>query len=319
MSLETGRRVLEIEARAIAELIGRLDQQFERAVETILACRGRLVVAGMGKSGLIGQKISATFSSTGTPSFFLHPAEALHGDLGRLVPNDVLLALSYSGETEELLRLLDTVKRLAIPLIVLTGKPGSTLAQSSDVVIDVSISEEACPLGLAPTASTTAMLAVGDALAMALLEKRGFKEEDYAALHPGGGLGVRLRRVENVMHTGEEIPRVQPKTTLPDVIYEISKKKLGHTAVVDGEGRLAGVISDGDLRRFFQRGGGRALECSASELMTRTPATIGRKELATRALNLMESRRITSLMVVDAEGRLEGVVHIHDLWRTEMF
>ncbi|HET9177204.1 MAG TPA: KpsF/GutQ family sugar-phosphate isomerase [Terriglobia bacterium] len=319
MSLETGRRVLEIEARAIAELIGRLDQQFERAVETILACRGRLVVAGMGKSGLIGQKISATFSSTGTPSFFLHPAEALHGDLGRLVPNDVLMALSYSGETEELLRLLDTVKRLAIPLIVLTGKPSSTLAQSSDVVIDVSISEEACPLGLAPTASTTAMLAVGDALAMALLEKRGFKEEDYAALHPGGGLGVRLRRVESVMHTGEEIPRVQPETALPDVIYEISKKKLGHTVVVDDKGRLAGVISDGDLRRFFQREGGRALECSASDVMTRTPVTIGRKELATRALNLMESRRITSLMVVGAEGRLEGVVHIHDLWRTEMF
>ncbi len=319
MSLESGRRVLEIEARAIAELIRRLDHQFERAVEAILGCRGRLVVAGMGKSGLIGQKISATFSSTGTPSFFLHPAEALHGDLGCLVPDDVLLALSYGGETEELLRLLDTVKRLAIPLIVLTGKPGSTLAQSSDVVIDVSISEEACPLGLAPTASTTAMLAVGDALAMALLEKRGFKEEDYAALHPGGGLGVRLRRVENVMHTGEEIPRVQPETTLPDVIYEISKKKLGHTAVVDDEGRLAGVISDGDLRRFFQREGGRALECWAPELMTRTPATIGRKELAPRALNLMESRRITSLMVVDAEGRREGVVHIHDLWRTEMF
>jgi arabinose-5-phosphate isomerase len=319
MSLETGRRVLEIEARAIAELIGRLDQEFEHAVETILACRGRLVVAGMGKSGLIGQKISATFSSTGTPSFFLHPAEALHGDLGRLVPNDVLMALSYGGETEELLRLLDTVKRLAIPLILLTGKPSSTLAQASDVVIDVSISEEACPLGLAPTASTTAMLAVGDALAMALLEKRGFKEEDYAALHPGGGLGVRLRRVENVMHTGDGIPRVQPSTTLPDVIYEISKKKLGHTAVVDGKGRLAGVISDGDLRRFFQREGNRALEHSAADLMTRTPATIGRKELATRALNVMESRRITSLMVVDEEGHLEGVVHIHDLWQTEMF
>src|SRR5579884_561192 len=187
MSLETGRRVLEIEARAIAELIGRLNEQFERAVDTIFACQGRLVVAGMGKSGLIGQKISATFSSTGTPSFFLHPAEALHGDLGRLVPNDVLMALSYSGETEELLRLLDTVKRLAIQMIVLTGRPASTLAQASDVVIDVSISEEACPLGLAPTASTTAMLAVGDALAMALLEKRGFKEEDYAALHPGVG------------------------------------------------------------------------------------------------------------------------------------
>lgn len=319
MSLETARRVLEIEARAIDELIGRLDRQFERAEETIFACRGRLVVAGMGKSGLVGQKISATFSSTGTPSFFLHPAEALHGDLGRLVPNDVLMALSYSGETEELLRLLDTVKRLAIPLILLTGKLASALAQASDVVIDVSISEEACPLGLAPTASTTAMLAVGDALAMALLERRGFKEEDYAALHPGGGLGVRLRRVENVMHTGEEIPRVHAETTLPDVIYEISKKGLGHSAVVDSQGRLAGVISDGDLRRIFQREGSRALERRASDLMTGTPVTIGRTELATQALNMMESRRITSLMVVDEEGRLEGVVHIHDLWRTQMF
>jgi len=319
MSLETGKRVLEIEARAIADLVGRLDERFERAVETILGCRGRLVVAGMGKSGLIGQKISATFSSTGTPSFFLHPAEALHGDLGRLAPNDVLLALSYSGETEELLRLLDTVKRLAIPLIVLTGRSASTLAQSSDVVIDVGISEEACPLGLAPTASTTAMLAVGDALAMALLEKRGFREEDYAALHPGGGLGVRLRRVENVMHAGDEIPLVHPETALPDVIYEISKKGLGHTAVVESDGRLAGVISDGDLRRFFQREGGTALEHSAADLMTRTPATIGRNELATRALNVMETRRITSLMVVDSDGRLEGVVHIHDLWTTQMF
>ena len=319
MSLEIGRRVLEIEARAIAELIGRLDRRFELAVETIFACRGRLVVAGMGKSGLVGQKISATFSSTGTPSFFLHPAEALHGDLGRLVSGDVLIALSYSGETEELLRLLDTVKRLAVPLIVLTGMPASTLAQASDVVIDVSISEEACPLGLAPTASTTAMLAVGDALAMALLEKRGFKEEDYAALHPGGGLGVRLRRVENVMHTGEEIPRVNPETTLPDVIYEISKKKMGHTAVVDADGRLAGVISDGDLRRFFQWEGRGALEHAAGDVMTRSPVTIARDELATRALNVMEGRRITSLMVVDSEGRLEGVVHIHDLWRTQMF
>jgi arabinose-5-phosphate isomerase len=319
MSLETGRRVLEIEARAIAELIGRIDQRFEQAVETILGCRGRLVVAGMGKSGLVGQKISATFSSTGTPSFFLHPAEALHGDLGRLVQGDVLLALSYSGETEELLRLLDTVKRLGVPLIVLTGMPASTLAQASDVLIDVSISEEACPLGLAPTASTTAMLAVGDALAMALLERRGFKAEDYAALHPGGGLGVRLRRVENVMHTGDEIPRVKPETKLPDVIYEISKKKMGHTAVVDAAGRLAGVISDGDLRRFLQQEGSNALEHKAADVMTRSPVTIARDELATRALNIMESRRITSLMVLDGEGRLDGVVHIHDLWRTQMF
>ena len=319
MSLETGRTVLEIEARALADLVERLDQRFERAVEILFACHGRVVVAGMGKSGIIGQKISATFSSTGTPSFFLHPAEALHGDLGRLVRDDVLVALSYGGETEELLRLLDTIKRLSIPLIVLTGNPSSTLAQAGDVAIDVGIRQEACPLGLAPTASTTAMLAVGDALAMALLVRRGFGEEDFAALHPAGGLGIRLRRVENVMHTGDEIPRVHPETTVPEVIYEMSKKGLGHAAVVGDDQKLAGVISDGDLRRFFERQGGRALEHVAADFMTRTPVTIGRKELATQALNLMESRRITSLMVVDREGRLEGVVHIHDLWSTEMF
>jgi arabinose-5-phosphate isomerase len=319
MPLETARKVLEIEANALRELVARLDENFVRALETLFTCKGRVVIAGMGKSGLIGQKISATLSSTGTPSFFLHPAEALHGDLGRLVPNDVLLALSYSGETEELLRLLDTVKRLAIPLITLTGKPCSTLAQASDVTIDVGIRQEACPLGLAPTASTTAMLAMGDALAMALLEKRGFREEDYAALHPAGGLGVRLRRVENVMHTGDQVPAVAPQTPLTDVIYEISKKGLGHTAVVDDGHRLLGIISDGDLRRLFQREGNRALSLTAAECMTRQPATIGRQELATRALNIMEERRITSLLVVNPQEKLEGVVHIHDLWRTEMF
>ncbi len=319
MSLETARKVLEIEARTIAELVGRLDRRFVEAVELLFACRGRVVVTGMGKSGLIGEKISATFSSTGTPSFFLHPAEALHGDLGRLVRNDVLVALSYSGETEELLRLLDTVKRLAIPLIALTGNPSSTLAQASDVVIDVGIREEACPLGLAPTASTTAMLAMGDALAMALLEKRGFKEEDYAALHPAGGLGVKLKRVENVMHTGDQVPRVRPRTPMPDVIYEMSKKGLGHTAVVDDGNRLVGIISDGDLRRFLQSEGSKALGLTAADCMTPRPATIGRKELATRALNQMEARKITSLLVVDAGGKLEGVVHIHDLWTTQMF
>ena len=319
MILKTARKVLETEARTIAELVERLDQNFDRAVETVFACRGRLVVTGMGKSGLIGQKISATFSSTGTPSFFLHPAEALHGDLGRLVPGDVLLALSYSGETEEVLRLLDTVGRLGIPLITLTGALISTLAQASEVVIDVGIREEACPLGLAPTASSTAMLAMGDALAMAVLEKRGFKEEDYAALHPGGELGVKLRRVENVMHSGEEIPRVRPGTLMPDVIYEMSKKGLGMTAVVEDGGGMAGIISDGDLRRFIQREGNRALSMTAAACMTRTPTTIGRKELATKALNLMETRKITSLLVVDAEGKLEGVVHIHDLWTTQMF
>jgi arabinose-5-phosphate isomerase len=319
MSLETARKVLEIEAATLHDLVSRLDERFARAVDIVYSCQGRVVVTGMGKSGIIGQKISATLSSTGTPSFFLHPAEAIHGDLGRLVAGDVVVALSYSGETEELLRLLDSLKRLAIPLITLTGNPASVLAQTSDVVIDVSIREEACPLGLAPTASTTAMLAMGDALAMALLDKRGFKEEDYAALHPGGGLGVKLRRVENVMHSGEQMPRVAPETVIPDVIYEMSKKGLGVTAVVEADGRMAGFISDGDLRRFFQKEGNRALGMTASDCMTRTPTTIARGELATKALNLMETRKITSLPVVDPDGRIEGIVHIHDLWRTEMF
>jgi len=319
MSLETARKVLEIEARALSDLVVRLDESFMHAVDLLMACRGRVVVTGMGKSGLVGQKISATLSSTGTPSFFLHPAEALHGDLGRLVRHDVLLALSYSGETEELLRLLDTVKRLDIPLISLTGNLSSTLAQASDVLIDMSIRQEACPLGLAPTASTTAMLAMGDALAMAVLEKRGFNEEDYAALHPGGGLGVRLRRVENIMHTGEQAPSVAPETSLPDVIYEMSRKGLGHAAVVEADRRLLGIISDGDLRRVLQREGPRALSLTAQDCMTRLPVTIHRHELATKALSLMEGRKITSLLVVDAEGRLEGAVHIHDLWTTQMF
>ncbi|MGH9378240.1 MAG: KpsF/GutQ family sugar-phosphate isomerase [Terriglobia bacterium] len=314
MTIETARKVLEIEARTLAQLAGRLDQRFERAVDLIFACRGRVIVAGMGKSGIIGQKISATLSSTGTPSYFLHPAEALHGDLGRLVPNDALLALSYSGETGELLRLLDSVKRLSIPLITLTGSVSSSLARASDVVIDASVPEEACPLGLAPTASTTAMLALGDALAMALLEKRGFSEEEYANLHPAGGLGLKLRRVENIMRTGDAMPRVSGGTLLPQVIYEISRKGMGLTTVVDEDGKLAGFISDGDLRRFFEREGNRALSLAAADCMTRTPAIIGRKELATQALSVMESRKITALPVVDAQGKLEGVVHIHDLF-----
>ena len=319
MSLDTARRVLKIEAHALADLVERLDERFTRAVDIVFGTKGRVIVTGMGKSGIIGQKISATLSSTGTPSFFLHPAEALHGDLGRLVRDDVLVALSYSGETAELLRLLDTVKRLATPLITLTGSPASTLAQASDVVVDVGIREEACPLGLAPTASTTAMLAVGDALAMAVLERRGFTEEDYATLHPGGGLGVRLRRVEDVMHTGDRAPRVCPADPISEVIYEISRKGLGLATVVDDAGRLVGFISDGDLRRFFQREGNRALGLTAADCMTRQPVTIGPRELATRALNLMESRKITGLAVVDADGRLAGVVHLHDLWTTQMF
>jgi arabinose-5-phosphate isomerase len=229
------------------------------------------------------------------------------------------LALSYSGESEELLRLRDTIKRLDIPLITLTGCRSSMLGTASDVVIDVGIRQEACPLGLAPTASTTAMLAMGDALAMALLEKRGFKEEDFAALHPAGGLAVKLRRVENVMHSGDQIPRIRPTTKMPEVIYEMSKKGLGHTAVVEDSNRLVGIISDGDLRRFIEREGNRALNLTAADCMTRNPVTIGRQELATRALNLMEARKITSLLVVDGAGKLEGVLHIHDLWTTQMF
>lgn len=319
MSLELARRVIEIEARAVSALAERLDEHFNHAVEALGNCAGRVVVAGMGKSGLIGQKVSATLSSTGTPSFFLHPAEALHGDLGRLVSGDVLLALSYSGETDELLRLLDTVKRLGITLITLTGNPESSLGRASDAVLNVGISQEACPLGLAPTASTTAMLAMGDALAMALLEKRGFSEADYAVLHPGGGLGVRLRRVQDVMHTGDQVPVVQPDSQMPDVIYEMSRKGLGLAVVVDGDGRLAGFISDGDLRRFLGRSGNEALERRAADCMTRSPVTIGAEQLASQALNLMESRRITALPVLAADGTLAGVVHIHDLWRIGMF
>ena len=319
MSLELARRVLEIESRAVASLAERLNDQFSHALEALLACTGRVVVAGMGKSGLIGQKISATLSSTGTPSFFLHPAEALHGDLGRVVPGDVLMALSYSGETEELLRLLETVKRLGITLITLTGSPDSTLGRASNLVLDIGISREACPLGLAPTASTTAMLAMGDALAMALLEKRGFSEADYAILHPGGGLGVRLRRVKDVMHTGEQVPLVQPDTLMPDVIYEMSRKGLGLAIVVEEGSRLAGFISDGDLRRFLGRSGNQALERRAADCMSQSPVTIRTDQLASQALNLMEARRITALPVLETDGTLAGVVHIHDLWRLGMF
>lgn len=312
-SLAAARKVLEIEAETIGRLVERVDGRFARAVELMYACNGRVVVAGMGKSGLIGQKISATLSSTGTPSYFLHPAEALHGDLGRLVRNDVLLALSSSGETAELLRLLETLKRLEIPLITLTGDPASALARASAVVIDAGVPQEACPLGLAPTASTTAMLALGDALAMALVDKRGFSAEEYADLHPAGGLGLKLRRVESLMHSGDRIPRVTASAPLADVIYEISRKGLGHAVVADAAGRLEGFISDGDLRRFFEAEGHRALNLTAADCMTRSPLTIGRKRLASEALALMESRKITALPVVDAEGRVEGTLHIHDI------
>lgn len=375
-----GETVVRIEAEALAALADRLagpmGAPFVRAVELLHACAGRVVVTGMGKSGIVARKIAATLSSTGTPALFLHPAEAIHGDLGMIVRGDVVVALSASGETEEILTLLATLKRLQVPLISLTcdriyavavpASPGShgaaaekkprpgehgaprerrtslrlghidriaattvratsaarlsTLAQAADVALDCSVAQEACGLGLAPTASTTTMLALGDALAVALAEKRGFKEEDFAHLHPGGKLGKRLARVASLMHTGDAVPRVAPGTRMPDVIYEMSRKGLGITTVVEGE-RLVGVISDGDLRRLLEKQShhGRAvLDLTAGDCMTQSPRTIAPDAFAAAALAIMEERKITSLAVVDADLRLLGLVHLHDLWGTEL-
>jgi arabinose-5-phosphate isomerase len=318
MSLETARRVLKIEAQAIQDVLARLDERFVRAVDVLFECKGRVVVSGMGKSGLIGRKISATLSSTGTPSFFLHPAEALHGDLGMLARGDALLAVSYGGETEEIVRLLPALKRLEMPLVTLTGKMDSTLAEASDVVLDVSIAEEACSLNLAPTASTTVAMAVGDALAVALLERRGFRHDDFAALHPAGRLGNKLLRVENVMHAGDALPRVLPETPMPEVFHEMSKKGLGMTTVTEADGRLAGILTDGDLRRLMEKHRGATLEMTAGACMTRGAQTIGPHVLASEALNLMEKRKITSIVVVDEANAALGVVHLHDLWTLEL-
>jgi len=350
----TGENVVRIEAealRSLAERIaGPMAAAFQLAVDLMFCCAGRVVVTGMGKSGLIARKIAATLSSTGTPALYLHPVEALHGDLGMVVRGDVVLALSASGETEEILQLLATIKRLQVPLITMTGdeicnsntNPRSldsgsssasgrgisarddkgatrisTLAAAAEVALDCSVAQEACSLGLAPTASTTTMLALGDALAVTLSERRGFKEEDFANLHPGGKLGKRLARVESLMHAGDALPRVSPQTKMPEVIYEMSRKKLGVTAVVEGE-RLVGIISDGDLRRLLEKCGKDVLDLTAGEAMTRNPKTISTGEFAATAIALMEEKKITSLMVVDGGGKLEGIVHLHDLWGTEM-
>jgi len=326
---QTGENVVRIEAQALRALADRIAgpmaDAFNRAVELMFSCQGRVVVTGMGKSGIIARKIAATLSSIGTPALFMHPVDAIHGDLGMVVRGDVVLALSASGETEEILRLLATIKRLHVPLISLTGDvlcngsaaKLSTLAEAADVALDCSVDQEACSLGLAPTASTTTMLALGDALAVTLSEKRGFKEEDFANLHPGGKLGKKLARVESLMHTGDAVPRVAPSTRMPDVIYEMSRKKLGITTVVDAE-RLLGVISDGDLRRLLEQRGKDVLDLTAAQCMTRTPKTIHPHEFAASALALMEERKITSLVVVDNQNRLQGIVHLHDLWGTEM-
>ena len=311
------RQVLETEAAAILALVDRLDERFERAVRLLLDCRGRVIVTGMGKSGIICRKIAATLSSTGTPAFFLHPAEATHGDLGVIQGDDVVVALSYSGETEELLRLLETIKRLGARLVAITGNCASTLGQAADVALDCQVSEEACPLNLVPTASTTAALALGDALAMTLLVAKGFRQEDFANLHPGGKLGKRLMRVEHLMHGGELAPIVGAATAMHDVVYEMSRKGLGMTCVVDEQTRLIGIITDGDLRRHMSASP-HLLERSAVDVMTRGPVTIDRGMLAVEALHILEQRKITAIVVVDAGQQVEGVVHLHDLWRTEM-
>jgi len=318
MSLETAKRVLRIEAQALQEMLERLDASFERAVQLLSTCQGRVVVTGMGKSGLIGRKISATLSSTGTPSFFLHPADALHGDLGMLARGDALLAITYGGETEEILNLLETLKRLEMAIVALTGNPNSTLGLASDVVIDVSVKEEACTLNLAPTASTTVAMAVGDALAVSLLERRGFKPDDFAALHPAGRLGKKLLRVAHLMHTGEAVPQVEPTTPMPATFHEMSAKKLGMTTVIGADGRLLGILTDGDLRRLMEKHGGATLAMTAGDCMVRTPQTISPNLLASEALNLMEKKKITSVVVVDGSQRVLGVVHLHDLWTLQL-
>jgi len=315
MIADRGRRVLQIEAEAILALIPKLDAQFDRAIEVIRDCRGRVVLTGIGKSGSVAQKIASTMAGTGTPAFFLHPAEGGHGDLGMLVRGDVVIAVSNSGETDELVGLLPAIKRLGLTLIALVGDPSSTLARQSDVAIDVGVAKEACPLALAPTASTTAALAMGDALAVVLLEQRGFTEADFALLHPAGSLGRRLLwRVRDLMHTGEQLPIISQDAPMRDALAEISRKRLGMTAVVDGAGILIGILTDGDLRRTLQQGID-LLQRPVMDCMTPHPKTIDKDALAAGALEIMERHAITSLLIIDPGGKPEGVIHLHDLLR----
>ena len=316
--LKLARKVLQTEAAAILELVERIDGKFDKAIRLLMNCRGRVIVTGMGKSGIICRKISATLSSTGTPAFFLHPAEAIHGDLGVIQSTDVVIALSYSGETEEILRLLETIKRLGASLIALTGEPNSTLGKSATVTLNCQVSEEACPLNLVPTASTTAALALGDSLAMALLVAKGFRQEDFANLHPGGNLGKRLMRVEQLMKRDPDTPKVYADMPVSEVINEISKKGLGMTCVIDNENKLLGIITDGDLRRHMTTSKN-ILSLTAGEIMTTKPLTVDPDGFAVEALKVMEDRKITALVATKPGAYVEGVIHIHDLWRTEMF
>jgi arabinose-5-phosphate isomerase len=316
--LELARKVLRIEAAAILGLVDRINGDFERAVQLLYECKGRVIVTGMGKSGLICRKIAATFSSTGTSAWFLHPAEAIHGDLGAIREDDVVLALSHSGETDELIRLLESIRRIGARLIALTGHPLSTLARAADVTLNCGIAKEACPMNLVPTASTTAALAMGDALAMTLLVRKGFREDQFASLHPGGKIGRRLMRVDHVMHSGESAPIVRTSTAMPDVFHEMSSKRLGMTCVVDDGGRLVGVFTDGDVRRLMSRVSN-VVTLTAGEVMTPNPITISRDVLAVEALKMMETHKITAVVVVGDGQTVEGVVQLHDLWGTQMF
>ncbi len=318
MDRSLARRVLQMEAAAITALIDRLDESFDRAVRMLYDCQGRVILTGMGKSGIIARKVAATLASTGTSAFFLHPAEATHGDLGVLQQNDVLLAISHSGETPEVLRLLEAIRRIGARIIAITGNPASTLAMAADVALDCQVPEEACPLNLVPTASTTAALAMGDALCMTLLVEKGFGEEDFAKIHPGGKLGKKLMRVDQLMHKGADTPVVRVDTPMKDVLYEISSKGLGMTCVVDPLSKLVGIITDGDLRRCMSDNP-RLLEMAAADVMTRRPIVIDPSTLAAQALLILEQRKITSLVVGGPDQTVAGVLHLHHLWRTELF
>ncbi|OQX53266.1 MAG: KpsF/GutQ family sugar-phosphate isomerase [Candidatus Aminicenantes bacterium 4484_214] len=317
--IRLGREVLEIEAQAVQEVVQQLGESFIQAVELLAECPSRVIVTGMGKSGLVGRKIAATLSSCGTPAIFIHPAEAGHGDLGMILKQDIIIAISYSGETKEIIDLLDFFKRIGVKLICVTGNPSSRLARYSDIVLCARVSREAEPTGLVPTASSTATLALGDALAVALMRKKGFTEEDFARVHPKGQIGKKLLKIKDLMHRGQQIPMVNETTPMAEVLAEMSRKKLGMTCVVDAEERLVGIITDGDLRRKLQLYGAEMIHKTARDCMTPDPKTISRHDLATKALNLMEENKITSLIVVDRDRKIEGIIHLHDLWRTEMF
>lgn len=314
--LDIAKRVLRIEAEAVYSLIDKLNNNFEKAVEMIFESKGRVVVIGMGKSGLVGRKIAATLSSTGTPAFFLHPAEASHGDLGMVTSNDIILAVSNSGETEEIIGLIPFLKRYNVKIISITGNQNSTLSKAADVILDVSVKEEACPIGIVPTSSTTAAMAMGDALAVALLLKRGFKEEDFAFFHPRGSIGKKLfTKVKDLMHTGNDLPLVTPDLPMSKTVIEMSSKRLGHTIVISSEGKIAGIITDGDVRRGLEKWGGKLFEMSAGEVMTKNPKTISEDELAAKALSIMENYSITALIVPDEDYKPVGLIHLHDILR----